>query len=145
MIAILILAGAAILAVGAEAVISGAEGLALGFGISQEVIGLTLVGFGTTVPEMTVAITGSRKGQSEVVLGNIVGTIVVNSLFILGLGAMVGGYNTSGLETAVGMAVMIAISTSIVLMLAAYDRGGKRLGLALIGAYTGYLVLMTLL
>ena len=104
-----------------------------------------MVGIGTTIPEMTVTITGSRKGQSDVVLGNIIGTIIANSLFILGLGAVVGGYDTAGLETAVGLAVMIAMSTTIVILLAAFDRGGKRMGAVLLSAYAGYILLLAML
>jgi len=103
MIALLLIAGTVLLALGAEAVVDGASGLARGLGV--------MVGIGTTIPEITVTITGSRRGQSDVVLGNIIGTIIANSLFILGLGAVVGGYDTTGLETAVGLAVMIAMST----------------------------------
>ena len=145
MIALLLIAGTVLLALGAEAVVDGASGLARGLGVSEEVIGLTLVGIGTTIPEITVTITGSRRGQSDVVLGNIIGTIIANSLFILGLGAVVGGYDTTGLETAVGLAVMIAMSTIIVVLLAAFDRGGRRMGAALLSAYAGYILLLVML
>lgn len=145
MIALLLIAGTVLLALGAESVVDGASGLARGLGVSEEVIGLTLVGIGTTIPEITVTITGSRRGQSDVVLGNIIGTIIANSLFILGLGAVVGGYDTTGLETAVGLAVMIAMSTIIVVLLAAFDRGGRRMGAALLSAYAGYILLLVML
>lgn len=140
-----ILAGMALLALGAEAVVEGATGLALGVGVSQEVVGLTIVGLGTTIPELTIAVTGSRKGQSDVVLGNVVGTIIVNTLLILGLGAVIGGYNTAGLETALGMGVMIALSTTLVILLAVQDRAGKRTGAALLAAFGGYLAAVVLL
>jgi Ca2+/Na+ antiporter len=80
-----------------------------------------------------------------VVLGNLVGTIIINTLFILGLGAIVGGYDTSGPETAVGIGFMIALSTAIVMLLAVLDRGGKRIGAALLVAYAGYIAAIVLL
>jgi cation:H+ antiporter len=145
LIAILIITGTAVLAVGAQAVVEGASGIAMAAGVSSEVVGLTLVAIGTSVPEMTIAVTASRKGQSEVVLGNVVGTIIINTLFILGLGAIVGGYDTSGPETAAGIGFMIALSTAIVMLLAVLDRGGKRIGAALLVAYAGYIAAIVLL
>lgn len=139
MIVLLIVTGMVLLTLGAEAVVEGATGLALGVGVSQEVVGLTIVAIGTTIPELTIAFTGSRKGQSEVVLGNVVGTIIVNTLFVLGLGAVVGGYDTTGPGTAVGVGIMIAVSTTIVILLAVQDWAGKRTGAALLAAFGGYL------
>ncbi len=136
---VLILAGLALLTIGAEAVVEGAATLALEVGVSEEVVGLTIVGIGTTIPELTIAVTGSRKGQSDVVLGNVVGTIIVNTLLILGIGAVVGGYDTANLETAVGMGVMIALSTTIVVLLAVQDWAGKRTGAALLAVFGAYL------
>ena len=145
MTVLLILAGTVALALGAESVVEGATGLAQGAGVSEEVIGLTAVALGTTVPEMTIALTASRRGRSDVVLGNVVGTIIINTLFILGLGAMIGGYDTGGLETAVGVAVMIMISTGIVILLAVQDHGGRKTGAMLLAAYAGYLVTVLVL
>lgn len=141
---LLILAGVALLTIGAEAVVEGATGLALEVGVSEEVVGLTIVAIGTTIPELTIAVTGSRKGQSDVVLGNVVGTIIVNTLLILGIGAVVGGYDTAGPETMVGMGVMIALSTTIVVLLAVQDRAGKRTGAALLAAFGAYLAAVVL-
>lgn len=123
----------------------GAVGLATGFGVSEEVVGLTVVAIGTTIPEMSVAFTASRKGQNEVALGNVVGTIITNTLFILGIGAVIGGYDTSGPETTFGIAVMIMMSTTVVVLLAVLDHGGKRMGAALLAAYVGYLAAVVLL
>jgi cation:H+ antiporter len=145
MIGMLIAAGAAFLALGAEAVVEGASGIALGAGVSAEIVGLTVVAVGTTIPEMSVAFAASRKRQSDVVLGNVVGTIIINTLFILGLGALVGGYRTAGLETAIGIGFMIFVSTAIVILLAVLDRGGRRTGAALLATYASYLLAIILL
>ncbi|MDW5561628.1 MAG: sodium:calcium antiporter [Methanomassiliicoccus sp.] len=141
----LIAAGIVLLSLGAQIIVEGASGLAIGLGVSPEVVGLTLVAVGTSVPEVAIAITASRKGQSEVVLGNVVGTIIINTLFILSLGALVGGYDTTGAETAVGMGVMTALSTMIVLLLALLDHGGRRTGMGFLAIYAGYLLLVILL
>jgi cation:H+ antiporter len=142
MISALILAGTVVLGVGAEVVVDGAIGLAVAAGISEAVVGLTVVALGTTVPEISIAITASRKGQSEVVLGNIVGTIIINTLFILGLGAVIGGYDTTGAETWAGIGIMIAVSTAIVALLAILDHGGRKVGAAMLAAYAGYIAVV---
>ncbi|MBI0584819.1 MAG: sodium:calcium antiporter [Methanomassiliicoccus sp.] len=140
----LIVAGSALLAVGAQAVIEGASGLAATLGVGEQIIGLTLVAIGTTIPELTVTITASRKRQSDVVLGNVVGTIIVNTLFILGLGAIVGGYDTTASATWVGMAIMISLSTLVVLLLAFLDRGWRRTGLMMLSLYALYIAVVAL-
>lgn len=145
MISLLILAGTIVLGVGAEVVVDGATGLAVGIGVSETIVGLTVVALGTTVPEIAIAITASRKGQSEVVLGNIVGTIIINTLFILGLGAVIGGYDTTGAETWAGIWIMIVISTAIVALLATLDQGGRKVGAAMLTAYAGYVAAVLLL
>ncbi len=73
------------LAVGAEWIIQGASNLARTFGISEYVIGLTVVAFGTSLPELATTITGMAKRHPGLVVGNVVGSNLFNLLFILGI------------------------------------------------------------
>lgn len=82
---IYILIGLAALAFGGDILVNGAVSLAKKWGISEAVIGLTIVAIGTSMPELVVSIMASVSGQSELAIGNILGTNIVNYFFILGV------------------------------------------------------------
>lgn len=82
-------AGLVLLVFGANALVSGASRLALSFGLSPLVVGLTVVAFGTSAPEMAVSTGAVLSGQGDVAVGNVVGSNVFNILMILGLSAVI--------------------------------------------------------
>lgn len=81
--------GIAVLLVGAEATVSGATAIALNLGISEIVIGLTVVAFGTSLPELAASLIAAFRGQSDIAVGNVIGSNVANLLLILGLTSLV--------------------------------------------------------
>lgn len=85
----LFIAGLAALFVGANALVHGASKLALSLGISPLVVGLTVVAFGTSAPEMAVSTGAVINGQGDIALGNVLGSNIFNVLFILGISALV--------------------------------------------------------
>jgi cation:H+ antiporter len=82
-------AGLALLVLGAEALVRGASRLAARLGVSELVIGLTLVAFGTSAPEFTVTVVAALGGQDQLALGNVIGSNICNVLLILGVAALV--------------------------------------------------------
>lgn len=86
---ILLLIGLGLVALGADWLVNGASSIARRAGISEFVIGLTIVGFGTSCPELVVSLTGAIEGNSDISVGNVVGSNIFNALFILGLTALV--------------------------------------------------------
>lgn len=86
---ILIIAGIALVVLGADWLVDGASSIARRLGVSDFVIGLTIVGFGTSCPELVVSLTGAIKGLSDVAVGNVIGSNIFNSLLILGLTALI--------------------------------------------------------
>lgn len=86
---IFITAGLIILTFGADLLVRGASALARRFGLSELLIGLTLVGFGTSTPELVSSIEAARTGASGIALGNVVGSNIANILLILGLSALI--------------------------------------------------------
>ena len=86
---LLFLAGLAGLIAGAELLVRGASKLALSFGISPLVVGLTIVAFGTSAPEMAVSTGAVLNGQTDIAIGNVVGSNIFNVLFILGAAALI--------------------------------------------------------
>jgi cation:H+ antiporter len=81
--------GLVALVAGAESLVRGASGLALSFGISPLVVGLTIVAMGTSAPEMTVSVGAVLNGQTDMALGNAVGSNIFNVLGVLGLAAVI--------------------------------------------------------
>ncbi len=85
----LLVAGLLLVVFGAEYMVDGASSIARRFGLSEFVIGLTIVGIGTSAPEMVVSFIGAIQGNGDISLGNIVGSNIFNTLLILGLTALI--------------------------------------------------------
>ncbi|THK41233.1 calcium/sodium antiporter [Methylophaga sp. SB9B] len=86
---LMLAAGLVLLIVGAELLVKGASRLATSFGIPALVVGLTVVAFGTSAPELAVSVKAAFSGQAEMAIANVVGSNIFNILFILGLAALI--------------------------------------------------------
>ena len=85
---ILFIAGLLLLYYGAESLVSGSSRLALSFGVRPLIIGMTIVAFATSMPEMTVTLMASLKGSSDIAAGNVIGSNIANIGLILGVAAV---------------------------------------------------------
>ena len=85
---ILLLVGLGLIVLGADWLVDGASAIARRAGVSEFVIGLTIVGFGTSCPELVVSLTGAIQGNADIAIGNVVGSNIFNTFFILGLTAL---------------------------------------------------------
>lgn len=86
---LLLLAGLALIVGGADILVDGSSSIARRAGISEFVIGLTIVGFGTSCPELVVSLNGAIKGLADISVGNVVGSNIFNTLLILGVTALI--------------------------------------------------------
>ncbi len=86
---LLLLLGLSLVVFGAEILVDGASSLARKAGISEFVIGLTIVGMGTSAPEMVVSFLGALQGNADIAIGNVIGSNIFNTLLILGVTAMI--------------------------------------------------------
>ena len=86
---LLFLAGLVLIVFGANYLVDGASAIARRFGLSEFVIGLTIVGMGTSAPEMVVSFLGALKGNADIAIGNVIGSNIMNVLLILGLSALI--------------------------------------------------------
>ena len=111
--------GLAQLVVGAELLVRGASRLAVRLGISPLVIGLTVVAYGTSTPELAVSVQAGLAGQADIAVGNVVGSNIFNVLFILGLSALVAPLVVS--RQLVRLDVPLMIGVSVVLLVVALD------------------------
>lgn len=139
---ILFLAGGALLVAGAELLVRGASRLAITAGIAPLVVGLTVVAFGTSAPELAVTVGATFSGQADLALGNIVGSNIANILLILGVSAAITPLIVS--EQIVRLDVPLVIGASVVVWLLALDGWVSRLdGLVLftgVALYTVFLI-----
>jgi cation:H+ antiporter len=133
---VFLLGGTVVLAGGAEAMVRGAVGVAEGLGMSKRIIGMTIVAFGTSVPELAATMVAARQGESDLALGNVVGSNVYNITLILGAAALISPI-PSPIDTAL---VDFAFFVIFTLMLAPMGRIGWR-----ISRLDGLLIVLTFL
>jgi len=97
---------------GAQLMVWGAIAIAAEFGLSGGFIGFTLIAIGTSLPELVTAVAAARKGETELILGNLLGSNVFNSLAVGGVIALLGsGGDSDGLTYRYGVPIMVAVST----------------------------------
>ncbi len=135
---ILLLLGLAVLTGGADLLVRGASSLARRLGLTPLVIGLTVVAFGTSAPEMTVSIGGALTGKGDIAVGNVVGSNIFNIGLILGLAALITPLNIKVSLIRIDVPILIAVSllAATLVQSAAIPRiGGAALLLGLL-AYT---------
>jgi len=137
----LFVAGLILLLVGGEWLVRGASRLALALGIPRVVIGLSLVAFGTSAPELAVSVLSSYKGQSGIAVGNVVGSNIVNVLLILGLSAVAAPLAVS--QRIIRIEVPLMIATALLFFVIGYDgRLARGDGLILLAILLTYLLWM---
>lgn len=131
--------GIVLLVAGAEVLVRGASRLAALLGVSPLVIGLTVVAFGTSTPELAVTVQSSLSGQAgaDIALGNVVGSNIFNVLLILGLSALVAPLVVAQRLVQVEVPLMIVVSVAV-LVLAANGSLGRWEGLLLFGGVVVY-------
>ncbi|WP_373163997.1 calcium/sodium antiporter [Agathobaculum sp. Marseille-P7918] len=89
MIGVNIILGLACIIIGGQLAVNGATGIARMFGLSETLIGLTIVAIGTSLPELVTSLVAARKGQNEIAMGNVIGSNIFNLLLILGVSATI--------------------------------------------------------
>lgn len=85
----LVLVSLGLLSFGADRLIAGASGIASDFGVSDRIIGLTIVAVGTSLPELFASVTAARKGETDMAIGNVIGSVTFNILSVVGIAASI--------------------------------------------------------
>ena len=139
---ILLLAGLGLIVLGADWLVDGASAIARKAGVSEFVIGLTIVGFGTSCPELVVSLTGAIQGNADIAIGNVIGSNVFNILLILGCSSVITPLSFGGMSL---VDAGILIVSCLLLLLWAYsgskcriDRWEGALMLLVFAAYYCY-------
>mgnify|MGYP000539304186 CR=1 FL=1 len=127
---------------GSDWFISGAESLATNLGISQRVIGLTVLAIGTSLPELATSIIASRKGETDLALGNLFGSNIFNILSILGIISMVHGLGVNPMIISSDMIWMLALTLGILPLMLFRRRLGTVSGIILLTFYGLYIFMV---
>lgn len=133
-----IILGLAGLVFGSNLFVDSASSVAAELGVSQSVIGLTIVAGGTSLPELATSVVAARKGQSAIAIGNVIGSNVFNILLILGATAVISPLQMEGI-TLLDMGVMMGSITLVWLFSFTRYTVERWEGVALIAGYGGYL------
>ena len=142
-----IVAGIAGVVAGAELLVNSAVSIMHAFGISEKFIGLTVVAFGTSLPELATSLVAAIKKEMDISIGNLVGSNVFNILGVLGVASLIrpiqipGGFIGSGLL--IDYLAMILISLLPWLMMKKTFSTSKKDGIILLSCYAGYLIYLS--
>lgn len=136
---IYIVGGLAAIVCGGELVVESAKEIALALGMSQTLVGLTVVALGTSLPELVTSVVASRKGENGLALGNVIGSNIFNILMVLGASAAVKPVAVNGLAV-VDAACLIVFSLITWLLCRSKLRISRMEGLIMLGMYTVYLI-----
>ena len=140
---LLSLVGLAGIIIGGDMTVNGAKEIARAFGLSEALIGLTIVAVGTSLPELVTSIVAARKGESDIALGNVVGSNIFNVFLILGLSCTILPMNvTKTYLYDVGLLTIVSILVYIPILLR--KKIGRVMGAVMTCsyiAYTAYLIM----
>lgn len=135
-----VVVGLAVLLASSRALVWGAVEVALGLGVSELVVGLTVVGVGTSLPELASSIIAVRKGEHDIALGNVLGSNVFNTLAVVGIAGTIGPMSVAP-EVFRRDVVMMGALTVLLFVFGITFKGrlGRRKGAILLLSYLGYL------
>ncbi len=130
--------GIALLYGGANLTVDNAVIIAESFGVSERIIGITVIAIGTSLPELITSIVAIKKGHTDIGVGNIIGSNIYNILMIMGVATVIAGISIST-EVFIDYGIMIAFS---LVLFAALKSGfiGRKIGIGLVIGYVAYLV-----
>ena len=133
-----VIGGIALLVYGSDLLLDGAIATATRLGVSEAVVGLTLVALGTSLPELATTVVASRRGQGEIALGNAVGSNIFNVFSVLGPAALVRPIRAAGIDAEV-LAVMVGFGLVTLFFLISGGRTRRWEGAVLLAGYVGYI------
>ena len=113
---LILAAGLLLILFGADYLVEGATNIAKKFGVSELVIGLTIVGLGTSTPEMVVSFLSAFEGNSSIALGNVVGSNIFNSLVVVGVCGAMAAFKTSKDILKRDLPINILITIALIVM-----------------------------
>ena len=141
--AVYIVGGALAVKFGGDWTVNGAKTLAAAFGLSENLIGLTIVAMGTSLPELVTSVVAARKNELDMAVGNVVGSNVFNILMILGVASALSPIGFI-MENVIDICVLLGFSVLVWIFCAAKKKLGRLEGAVMLLAYAAYAVYICL-
>ncbi len=132
------LLGLGLLVLGADWLVDGAISFARAFGVSELVIGLTIVAAGTSLPEVATSVIAALRGERDIAVGNVVGSNIFNILGILGITALISPINVAPAALSFDISVMIAVAVACLPIFFSGQTIARWEGAVLLGCYLSY-------
>lgn len=129
---------------GGEVFVRGAVGLANALGVDQRIVGLTVVAFGTSVPELAASVVAALKGHSDIAIGNVVGSNIFNVLLVLGVSGVIGPFPGNVGEMMLDLGVLSILTVGALVVLSRARTISRIEGALLTASYVGFLALLVL-
>ena len=136
---IFILGGMIAIKYGGDFVVDGASSIASSLGLSQTLIGLTIIAMGTSLPELVTSIVAARKDEVDMALGNVIGSNIFNILFVLGIAAAISPVGFA-LENIIDIAFLIIISAITLVFAWTSKEINRKEGIIMLVLYAAYMV-----
>ena len=136
---IFIVLGAAGIICGGNLVVNGATTIAQLFGISDNLIGLTVVALGTSLPEFVTSVMATKKGKLDIAIGNVIGSNIFNILFVLGISSLFNVLTISAV-TLIDVFFSLFITMALLCVVCKYKKIGKLSGITFIVLYISYMI-----
>lgn len=131
--------GLAAIVLGGQLVVNSAEVIAAGFGLSENLIGLTVCAIGTSLPELVTSIVAARKGEVDMAIGNVIGSNIFNILFVLGLAGVISPMGMIS-ESVIDLIILTVISLMMMFMIIPKKQLNRLCGLVCVIVYIIYMV-----
>ena len=131
--------GAAAIVLGGDLVVDSAEAIAHQWGLSDVIIGLTILAVGTSLPELVTSLVATRKGENDLAMGNVIGSNIFNILGVAGLSGAISPYAVSGLSV-IDLCLFIGFSVMVYLVVALRNKIERAPGIVRVLMYAAYMV-----
>ena len=135
---ILMIIGLAGIVIGGDLVVDSASAIAIAFGMSETLVGLTIVAIGTSLPELVTSITALKKGENQLVIGNVIGSNIFNILFVLGASSAISAIPLDS-SMLIDVVFMLLVTILCFIFGKTQDKYDKREGVILIALFIAYM------
>lgn len=138
-LALIALVGLGVLLLGGQLFVTGSVAMARAFGMSEKLVGLTIVAVGTSLPELATGVLAARKGHSDIAVGNVIGSNIFNVLLCLPVAGLAGPIRGTGGPLTADMMALVAVSAIAVIVLRDERTIPRREGATLLAVYIAFM------
>lgn len=140
---IMLVCGLIAVIIGGEIVVKSAQTIAISWGVSETLVGLTIVSLGTSLPELVTSIIAVRKGETDIAIGNVIGSNIFNILFVLGLSSTISPIIVNQ-ENLIDSLILLGVSLMCYVLTCFKSRIGNKKGFLMVATYIIFMIYIIL-